>query len=226
MTIQNQNQNVYSDDQQNIQNQDSASNNANVVSNNDDTSNDANQHGDIAQGDEDRIFSQDDVTKMMAREKQQGRSSAYNKLGIDPNNADMVAKVQEFVKSLAPHGDEAVAAAEQRLREAEAKVKVAETKAELLQAGIVTNYVDDAMVLVNAKLDKETDIVAAIGELKKKFPVWFTTTNQGAQQFRGTGSNPKSQEGGSVGDDKGSLGKRLAASKKNSQPKRSYFDRK
>lgn len=174
-----------------------------------------------------KTFTQDEVTSMMTREKQQGRNSAYNKLGIDPSNEDMVAKVQDFVKSLAPQGDEAVAAAEQKLREAEAKVRIAETKAKLLEAGIVTNFVDDAMVLVNAKLDEDTDTSKAISELKKKFPAWFTTTNIGAQQFRGTGSNPQSQEGGSgSGDEKGSLGKRLAASKKSTQPKRSYFDRK
>lgn len=174
-----------------------------------------------------KIFTQEEVTSMMTREKQQGRNSAYNKLGIDPSDSDMMAKVQEFVKSLAPQGDEAVAAAEQKLREAEAKVRIAETKAELLEAGVVTNFVDDAMVLVNAKLDEDTDVSKAIGELKKKFPTWFITTNVGAQQFRGTGSNPKSQEGGAgSGDGKGSLGKRLAASKKSTQPKRSYFDRK
>ncbi len=174
-----------------------------------------------------KTFTQDEVTAMMTREKQQGRSSAYNKLGIDPGDADMMAKVQEFVKSLAPKGDDAVAAAEQKLREAEAKVQIAETKAELLEAGIVPGFVDDAMVLVRAKLDEDTDTAKAIGELKKKFPQWFTTTNIGAQQFRGTGSNPQSQEGGNgTGNDKGSLGKRLAASRKSSQPKRSYFDRK
>lgn len=173
-----------------------------------------------------KTFTQDEVTAMMTREKQQGRSSAYNKLGIDPSDDDMMAKVQEFVKSLAPKGDDAVAAAEQKLREAEAKVQIAETKAELLEAGIVPGFVDDAMVLVRAKLDEDTDTAKAIGELKKKFPQWFTSTVIGAQQFRGTGSNPQSQEGAGAGDDKGSLGKRLAASRKSSQPKRSYFDRK
>lgn len=177
-----------------------------------------------------KTFTQDEVTKMMTKEKQQGRNSAYNKLGIDPNNSDLIAKVAEFVKSQQPSGDAAVEEANKKVKEAEARAKAAETKAELLEAGIVTNYVDDALVLVNARLDEETDINDAISELKKKFPVWFTTTNQGSKQFRGTGTNPaanqSSQSGNAGNDDKGSLGHRLAASRKTAKPKFSYFGNK
>ena len=185
---------------------------------------------DGSQSSDGNTFTQDEVTKMMTKEKQQGRNSAYNKLGIDPDNSDLISKVAEFVKSQQPSGDSAVEAANEKVKEAEARAKAAETKAELLEAGIVANYVDDALVLVNARLDEETDINVAVSELKKKFPMWFTTTEQGAKQLRGTGTNPaanRSSQSGNAGNDKdGSLGHRLAASRKTAKPKFSYFGNK
>lgn len=233
----NQNSNQKSDDNGQGQNKNAESQNQNNASASsvddgagDDGGSNSGAGDDGSQSGDGSTFTQDEVTKMMTKEKQQGRNSAYNKLGIDPDNSDLIAKVAEFVKSQQPSGDAAVEAANEKIEEAEARAKAAETKAELLEAGIVSNYVDDALVLVNARLDEETDINDAVSELKKKFPVWFTTTDEGAKQFRGTGTNPaanQSSQSGNAGNDKdGSLGHRLAASRKTAKPKFSYFGNK
>lgn len=184
---------------------------------------------------------QGSMTSTVAAESQQSRSSIYDKLGIDLTDDDFAKKVADFIKSQAkprpqpwspnqplPKNDDDKTS-EAEVKEVEKRAVLAETKVKLLEAGITTNYVDDALVLVNAKLVGDVKVEDVIGGLKEKFPSWFTSSSKGVKQIRGTGTSfQASQPGASSGSNasEASIGRRLAASKKQSKSKFSYFGNK
>lgn len=163
---------------------------------------------------------------------QQSHSSVYDKFGIDLADDSFANKVVDFMKFLskseAGDGGESKGEANEA-NEAERRVALAETKVKLLEAGITASYVDDALVLVNAKLGGDTKAEDVIGSLKEKFPSWFTSSGEGAKQLRGTGmSFQASKSGASSGSNvnETSIGRRLAASRRQSKSKFSYFGNK
>lgn len=179
-----------------------------------------------------RTFTQDDVTRMMTKEKQQGRNAVFNELGIDPNDtktiemvkAIMAAQKQDEEPPVAPNAD---------LLEAQHRADVAEAKAEAMMLGAQPKYVDDIVILVTAKLQNsdETDFKTVVGQIKEKYPVWFgkaddndSSSNVGR---RGTGASLGSASGsGSSSSNAPSLGARLAASRTSRKPKSSYWNKK
>lgn len=219
------------DDNQNSSN--GANSDTNGGSSDDDD--DANQSSNSGSDDNDggsRTFTQDDVTRMMTKEKQQGRNAAFNELGINPNDtktiemvkAIMAAQKQDEEPPVAPNAD---------LLEAQHRADVAEAKAEAMMLGAQSKYVDDIVTLATAKLQDsdETDFKAVIGQIKEKYPVWFgkaddddSGSNVGR---RGTGASLGSASGsGNSGDNAPSLGARLAASRTSRKPKSSYWTKK
>ena len=185
---------------------------------------------------------QGSATSTVATGSQQSHSSTYDKLGIDLTDDDFARKVADFIKSQAkprpqpwspnqplPKNDDGNETSEAEVKEVEKRAILAETKVKLLEAGIATDYVDDALVLVNAKLAGDAKTEDVIGGLKEKFPSWFTSSNKGSNQIRGTGTSfQASQSGASSGSNANetSIGRRLAASKRQSKSKFSYFGNK
>lgn len=184
---------------------------------------------------------QGSMTSTVAVGSQQSHSSIYDKLGIDLTDDDFAKKVADFIKSQAkpqpqpwspgnslPKND-GNETSEAEVKEVEKRAVLAETKVKLLEAGITTDYIDDALVLVNAKLIGDIKTEDVIGGLKEKFPSWFTPSSKGAKQIRGTGTSfQASQPGASSGSNakETSIGRRLAASKRQSKSKFSYFGNK
>ena len=183
-----------------------------------------------------KTFTQEQVTKMMTREKNQGRNAAYKELGIDPKDTKMVKMFKAFVDS---QKDDDQKKAEQesenqtKLNEAEQRAIVAEAKAEAMMLGVKSQYVDDIVTLALAKMTEDSDLKTIIGEFKTKYPVWFgeseeddgkkddkgkTKTGQ-----KGTGSSVKNSDKEKNGDDKKGIGARLAAQRKTSNKKSSYW---
>ena len=174
---------------------------------------------------------------------QQSHSSVYDKLGIDLTDDDFAKKVAAFIKSQSqsqsqpqpqPQPQPQVeagnnGASEDKVKEVEKRAIMAETKVKLLEAGITTDYADDALTLVNAKLGDDTKLEDVIDGLKEKFPSWFTSSSKDAKQLRGTGmSFQANKPGASSGSNASetSIGRRLAASKRQSKSKFSYFGNK
>ena len=174
-----------------------------------------------------KTFTQDDVTKMMAKEKSQGRSNALRELGLDPKDTASIDEIKKFLQSKKP---EAQVLAEQQIEqqkkidEANQRAFLAEVKAELMQAGVQTSFLDDAMALLTAKVQAagESDFPAAIETLKTKYPVWFTNSETKPEGHKGTGSPPKPGSGGS-NPKQDDLGKRLAEQAKNSSVTSTYW---
>ena len=180
-----------------------------------------------------KTFSQDDVTRMMTREKQQGRNAVFNELGIDPNDtktiemvkAVMAAQKQDEEPPVAPSAD---------LIEAQHRADVAEAKAEAMMLGAQPKFVDDIVTLATAKLQDsdETDFKTVISQIKEKYPVWFgeggsDDDSKNSVGSRGTGSSIGSNAGAKkdAGAGELSLGQRLAASKKSSKPSKSFWSK-
>ena len=169
---------------------------------------------------------------------QQSHSSIYDKLGIDLTDDDFAKKVADFIRSQAkprpqprspnqplPKNDDN-GMSEAEVKEVEKRAVMAETKVKLLEAGVTTDYVDDALVLVNAKLGDDAKLEDVIDGLKEKFPSWFASSSKDAKQLRGTGmSFQANKSGASSGSNvsETSIGRRLAASKRQSKTKFSYF---
>lgn len=180
-------------------------------------------------GNGEKTFTQDDVNRMMTREKKQGRNSVYNELGIDPNDTDSIELVKSFMsakkqsgQSSSTNDDDASAASQadgEKVAELEHRAKIAEAKAEAMMLGVKPQFVDDVVTLAAAHLAEQgegAEFKTVIGELKSKYPLWFGTDedDKNAAGKSGTGSsiNPDSGSNGSKKEE--GIGKRLAAQRK------------
>lgn len=196
-----------------------------------DDSNKSGDNGSTGEGKkEEKTFNQEQVTKMMAKEKNQGRNAVYNELGINPKDEEQIKAVKAYIesqKSDTQKATEKAMAEEKALKEAEDRVRIAEAKAEVMMLGIKTQFVDDAVTLALAKTSDDRDIKSVLAEFKTKYPVWFETEEDKKKQAKGTGSSLKNQSG--KNDNKGKeqgIGARLAAQRKGSKNKTSYWSTK
>lgn len=183
-----------------------------------------------------KTFTQDQVNRMMTREKNQGRNAVYKELGIDPKDSKAIAMVKALIDS--QKTDEEKAAEEKaenqnKMNEAEKRAQVAEAKAEAMMLGVKTQYVEDVVTLALAKMTEDSDIKTIIGEFKTKYPVWFGESEEdrdnkdkkGKTGHKGTGSSVNSSKEDKKEETK-SLGARLAAQRRGSSKKTSYWGKK
>lgn len=185
---------------------------------------------------QEKTFTQKQVNQMMAREKKQGRSSVFQELGINPDDAKTLAMIKALVESTKTDeqkAQEQQAQANAKVAEAEQKAMLAEAKAEAMQFGAQPQYVDDVVTLAVSKMSDNTDLKTILGELKTKYPVWFTEgdndgddKNKGQQQAtgqRGTGSSIKGSDKNKGTGAATGLGKRLAAQRRAGADKKKSF---
>ena len=174
-----------------------------------------------------RMFSQSDVSRMMAREKQQGRNAAFNELGIDPNDTATMNLIKTILAAQKANEEPPVAPSSE-LIEAQHRADIAEAKAEAMMLGASSQYVDDIVTLATAKLDTagETDFKAVLESIKTKYPVWFGVKDDDNKSgHKGTGSSLPSYSGNNKGGSgELSLGQRLAAAKKPTRAAKSYWN--
>lgn len=206
---------------------DNSDDNADDDDNSDDNNDDSNKPGKGG-----KTFSQDEVTKMMSKEKRQGRDAALRELGIDPKDKKAVEAVKAYIDSQKTD-DERAAEKDTEVREANRRAQIAEAKAEAMTMGVKPQFVDDLITLVLSKKsdDSELDLKTTIGEFKTKYPVWFGKSEDDEDESddenktgrRGTGSTFKGKDKKGKGKDEG-LGARLAAQRKSSSKKKSYWN--
>lgn len=180
--------------------------------------------------DESKSFTQEQVNKMIASEKKQGKTAALKELGIDPNDTKMVAMMKAFIESQKTDEQKEVEtqlAEAAKLAEANQRVLIAEAKAEAMQLGAKTQYVEDIVTLISAKMTDNADIRTLITELKTKYSSWFGVEDEDDKSKtgqRGTGSSINSNSGkGNKNDEGKGLGARLAAQRKASTKKTSFW---
>lgn len=181
-------------------------------------------------------FTQDQVNRMMSREKKQGRNAAYREMGIDPddpNSKNMMNMFRAFMQSVQNSEQQATTVvAEQQIKvaEAEARATKAEAKAEAMQLGLLPQYVDDAVVIIMSKLTEDTDVKTIVSELKTKYPVWFAVEDEKPKDKNVPGQSGTGSSIGNVGSAGGQnggvhgIGARLAASKKAMNKNSTYWN--
>lgn len=178
-----------------------------------------------------KTFSQSQINKMMAREKNQGRNAVYKELGINPNDSKAIAMIKALIESQKSDEQKQKEKEDentQKMNEAEQRAQVAEAKAEAMMLGVKSQYVEDVVTLALAKMSEDSDLKTVIGEFKTKYPVWFGKSDdeedtKGKAGKKGTGSSIKQSKKDAGKEEKG-LGARLAAQRKgNSNKKFSYW---
>jgi uncharacterized protein YbjQ (UPF0145 family) len=183
-----------------------------------------------------KTFTQEQVTKMMTKEKNQGRAAAMKELGIDPKDTKAMAMVKALLDSQKTDEQkdaEKLSAEAAALAEAEQRAIKAEAKAEAMQLGVQPKFVEDVVTLALSKLTDDGDLKTLIGELKIKYPVWFEESEEDDKDDKkdkkkvgqkGTGSSIKdADKKKGAGDEEKGLGARLAAQRKSAAPKSSYW---
>ena len=185
-----------------------------------------------------KTFTQEQVTKMMTKEKNQGRAAALKELGIDPKDKKAIAMVKALIDSQKTDEQrqaEKDAEAQSKQAEAERRALVAEAKAEAMMIGIKSQYVEDAVTLALGKMTEDADLKTILGEFKTKYPIWFEDggdkddDKDGGKKTgqKGTGSSIKNgDKGGKKGVEQKGLGARLAAQRKSGAAKKSYWGNK
>lgn len=176
-----------------------------------------------------KTFSQTQVNKMMTREKNQGRNAALKELGIDPKNKEQLKAVQAYIASQKSDEQKALEKeqeANQQLQEAQTRALVAEAKAEAMQLGVKSEFVDDIVTLALSKLSDDTDLKTVIGEFKTKYSAWFGTSDEDDDKNtgkRGTGTSVKKVEKSGKKNENQGIGARLAAQRTSRNKKSSYW---
>lgn len=160
--------------------------------------------------------------------KNESANSVYKELGIDPKDKKSIAMFKAFISSQKTDEEKAAdkeKADNERLEEAERKLKIAEAKAEAMALGVKSEYVEDVITLALSKVDDTNNLKSVLDGFKKRYSFWFgeETTETSPSKKSGTGSSFNSKEKKDK-DGKGeSLGARLAAQKKNGTKKSSYW---
>lgn len=184
---------------------------------------------------QEKTFTQKQVSQMMAREKKQGRASVFQELGLNPDDAKTLAMVKALIESTKTDEQkvqEQQAQNNAKVAEAEQRAMLAEAKAEAMQFGAQAQYVDDVVTLAVSKMSDNTDLKTILGELKTKYPVWFTESegdgddkNKGSQATgqKGTGSSVKGSDKSKGSGTVAGLGKRLAAQRRSGSDKKKSF---
>lgn len=180
-----------------------------------------------------KTFTQEQVNKMMTREKNQGRNAVYKELGIDPKDSKMVNMFKAFIESQKTEDQKAAEKESEnqaKVVEAEQRALVAEAKAEAMLLGVKSQYVEDVVTLALSKMTDDSDLKTIIGEFKTKYPVWFGESeeddkNDGKNKTgqKGTGSSVKNSNKEKKEEETKGLGARLAAQRKAGNKKSSYW---
>lgn len=178
-----------------------------------------------------KTFTQDQVKRMMTKEKNQGRAAVLRELGINPGDTKAINTVKKLLDSLKTDEEkesEKNQKTTQEIQEAQQKALQAEAKAEAMMLDAKPEFVDDIVILALAKMNDDSDLKTIIGEIKTKFASFFKDGEDKDDKSnvgkKGTGSSIKG-----MNKDKDpkelSLGARLAAQRNSQQVKKSNFKR-
>lgn len=172
---------------------------------------------------ETKTFTQEEVNRLLAKEKESGRRSVLKEiLGTEDVKTakDGWNKYQQHLESQKTEQqkkDEALAKEQKARADAEARERAANNKLALMAAGAKKEAMDDLLVLANAKVNETTTIDIVIADLKKVHGSMFD--GEGSEGT-GTSGNPQKKK---VPDKLEGLGKRLAERSAAAQPAKNPF---
>jgi hypothetical protein len=164
---------------------------------------------------ETKNFSQDDVSRIAAKEKGEGRNAGrkeiLDELGVtDLEDIKAIIKAKEEAEQAAmSEAQKAQAAAEKARGEAEAqkaeatKIRFeAKVERELIREGVDAGKVDRVTKMLTIDVNADDDLIkSSIEELKKDFPNLFESNGTQGPVDTNTGGKPPSQQGGNKAKD-------------------------
>ena len=173
-----------------------------------------------------KTFTQEDINRIAAKEKAEGRRALLKELGIeDTENAKTAIKqylaAQEAQKTEAQKATERANKAEKAQAAAEATVLALQRRFDAIAAGANPETVDDLITIASKKVTDKTDFKAALELTKKSYPVFFGSNAQ--SKSVGTGGSPNPARGGT---NQVSVGERLAKSRISNSAQESPFFKK
>lgn len=185
-----------------------------------------NQNGGVAEKSQ-RTFTQEEVSRMMTREKQQGKQSVLNALGFksedDAKSAfNLLKALQDSQKSEQEKAEESKNTAVQQKADAEKRAELAEAKLACVVNGVDKDSIDDVLTIALSKVTDGKDLDAVLSEMKTqaKYSSFFKS-----ESGNGTGTPPKNNNEGGKSNE-ADYGKRIAesfGSKSNSTTKSKFF---
>lgn len=172
-----------------------------------------------------KTFTQEEVNRMLAAEKRQGKSSVLKALGLDPNDKEAEKKAKEILdqhKTQQQLDNEALEREKNARADAEGKATAAERKYLTLVSGCKKDFVEEVMALASAKVNDTTTYENALKAVKEKCPGFFEDEEDGSgDDGTGSGQGHKRQK---QNRKPGSLGASLAQSVvSNSNKTNPYF---
>lgn len=159
-----------------------------------------------------KTFTQEEVNRMMAKEKREGKLSVLKELGVEDvkNAKEGLKKYQQYLdaqKTEAQRAQEEAQRLAEEKAELEKKALMADIQVSALKSGIKADFLDDAIILAQSKKTDNTTYEDIFNELKQTYPNFAGTATTPAP--KGTGNMPKPTAGQqqATADD---YGKRLA----------------
>lgn len=207
-----------------------AKDNEDDINENDNDENDGDGKNDADEKDQNqsgKTFTQKDVTAMMAKEKNEGRKSILNALGVE-NVEDAQKAMKFFTKFNETFNGEKSPEEIQKILEAdkskaEQRAVDAENKLACVMAGVNKDSIEDVMAIASPKVTDDKDLSKVIEEMKTqaKYASFFSSEDSGKD--KGTGKDPGH---GKEKEENDSRAKKLAEGIKSnsSQKKSSYFN--
>lgn len=172
-----------------------------------------------------KTFTQEEVTRMMTREKKEGRNAAIKALGFE--NEDEAKKAAALLKALLDSQKSEKEKAEEEKNnavnqksDAEKRASEAESKLTCFLSGVNKDSIDDVLSIALPKVTEDKDLSKVLEEMKKneRYKSFF----EGNSGKGGTG-NPPGHSGAKDDGEKGSYGKKLGSQNKLTKEKKSSY---
>lgn len=172
-------------------------------------------------------FTQEEVTRLMTREKKEGRKAAIKSLGFE--SEEEAKKGAALLKALLDSqrsDDEKEKEKNKNLQndksDAEKRANIAESKLSCLLAGVNKDSIDDVLSIALNKVTDDKDLDSVLKDMKKekRYSSFFDSIDNNGKD--GTGSDP-GHSGEKGGNSKGDYGKNLASKNNNNNEKKSSY---
>jgi len=171
-----------SDDNTDESGDDKSGSNDDSTSNNDDGTEDSSDDSSNTDKKKDKSFTQDDVSKIAAREAKKAQEKILKELGVKnvksaKQGLSDYKKQQDAQKTDAEKAIERAKTLEDENSANSKTLKTLETKVSAMKADVDPKSVDDVVVLANNLVDDDTDIDAAIEKVIEKYPQFKRASN-------------------------------------------------
>lgn len=176
-----------------------------------------------------KTFTQEEVTRMMTREKKEGRNAAIKALGFENEEeakkaASLLKALLDSQKSEKEKAEEEKNDAVNQKSDAEKRASEAEAKLTCFLSGVNKDSIDDVLSIALPKVTEDKDLSKVLEDMKKnnRYASFFEGNSGGKGGDKGTG-NPPGHSDKEGEDEKGSYGKRLGSQNKPAKEKKSSY---